>query len=110
MRELDLHYPQDACPFCAIATAYTAPTPSPLWSPRPSSLISCIPAEDQCDPAKTSISSFVVLAAHDVLAFLDILPMTGGHLLVASRGHNEKVEDLGAAEGCAIGKFYSRRN
>jgi diadenosine tetraphosphate (Ap4A) HIT family hydrolase len=36
---------------------------------------------------------------------LDILPMTRGHVLVATRGHRVKVEDLEGDEGKAVGEF-----
>jgi diadenosine tetraphosphate (Ap4A) HIT family hydrolase len=53
---------------------------------------------------KTSPSSFVVLRSADVVAFLDILPMTRGHLLVTTREHRGKVADLGAGESREIGE------
>lgn len=37
-----------------------------------------MPQEDEVDGEKTDPSSFVVLRTRDVVAFLDILPMTGG--------------------------------
>jgi hypothetical protein len=101
--ELDLHYPPDTCPFCTIAAAYPAPPSSPLWSPSKTSLSSCVPKEEECNPVKLSPSSFVVLSSPDVMAFLDILPMTGGHLLVASREHRVKVADLRAGESREVG-------
>lgn len=97
MNELDLHYPPDSCPFCNIATAFPAPTLYP-------SLASCIPEDKASDPERTSPSSFIVLASEDVIAFLDILPMTRGHLLVATRGHKVKVQDMDSKEGQSIGK------
>ncbi|KAF2018835.1 HIT-like protein [Aaosphaeria arxii CBS 175.79] len=112
MNELDLHYPPDTCPFCNIAVAFEtlSPSPSPT-SPSPSSsppaveedLPSCIPSDDASDPAKTTPSSFVVLASRNVVAFLDILPMTRGHLLVATRGHRVKVEDMEGGEARDVG-------
>lgn len=41
-----------------------------------------------------------------MIAFLDILPMTRGHLLVATRGHRGKVEDLDGREGSEIGECF----
>lgn len=102
MDELDLHYPPETCPFCTIASAFPAPTPT-LWSSKSACLSACIPSDKASDPEKTSPSSFVVLASKDVVAFLDILPMTGGHLLVTSRKHKVKVADLGTTEGREIG-------
>lgn len=48
-------------------------------------------------------NAFVLLSAPEVLAFLDILPMTRGHVLVASRTHRQKVADLEGAEASEVG-------
>ncbi|KAF2731167.1 HIT-like protein [Polyplosphaeria fusca] len=103
MSELDLHYPPDACPFCNIAAAFPAPSSSPLWTPSKQVLVDAVPSEQAADPEKTSPNSFVVLAAQDVMAFLDILPMTRGHLLVSTRDHRVKVQDVEGEEGSALG-------
>ncbi|KAF2447629.1 HIT-like protein [Karstenula rhodostoma CBS 690.94] len=101
MNEPDLHYPADNCPFCTIAAAYP-PSSSPLWTSKEEDLLGCVPSGD-VDPEKTTPGSFVVLASRDVVAFLDILPMVGGHLLVATRGHRVKVADMGGGEGREMG-------
>ena len=77
MQESDLHYPPDACPFCGIAAAYPLPSSYGLWSKK-EELNDAVPAEEECGVEKTSPSSFLVLRSRDVVAFLDILPMTGG--------------------------------
>lgn len=102
MNELDLHYPPDACPFCSNAAAYPV-FASPLWTSSSQDLAKCIP-EGEVEPEKTSPGSFVVLASKDVVAFLDILPMTGGHLLVATRSHRVKVADMQDEEGREMGE------
>ncbi|CAO2650441.1 Nn.00g017330.m01.CDS01 [Neocucurbitaria sp. VM-36] len=102
MNEADLHYPPDVCPFCNIAAAFPCPESS-LWSSRTEDLGRCVPGEAEANYEKTSPSSFVVLRSRDVVAFLDILPMTGGHLLVTTRGHKVKVADMGAVESREIG-------
>lgn len=103
MNELDLHYPPDGCPFCTIAAAYPAKS-SPLWSSKEEDLLSCVPS-GEVQPERTSPGSFVVLASRDVVAFLDILPMVGGHLLVATRGHRVKVGDMQGGEGKEMGEY-----
>ncbi|KAF2202706.1 HIT-like protein [Delitschia confertaspora ATCC 74209] len=112
MNEIDKHFPESPCPFCGIAEAFpyrpstslatssTSSSPSSLTS---SELLSCIPSNDNADPSKTDPSSFIVLAAENVIAFLDILPMTGGHLLVATRGHRRTVGQMGGREGADVG-------
>lgn len=108
--ELDLHYPPDACPFCNIASAF--PSPSSKSSSqagnsatRVDSLLDCVPSDGASDPEKTTPSSFIILASKDVIAFLDILPMTRGHVLVATRDHRVKVEDMRGGEGREMGEF-----
>lgn len=120
--ELDLHYPPEACPFCGIAAAFPfkfsdTSTSSPSSNLNSTALTrtgsarrdlaACVPDEDAADPTRTSPSSFIILASEDVIAFLDILPMTRGHVLVATRGHRVKVEDLGGDEGKAVGMCSS---
>ncbi|KAI4945932.1 hypothetical protein J4E91_007373 [Alternaria rosae] len=119
MQETDLHYPPQTCPFCTIAAAFPFPS-SPSTSSSPDSppptpslwkssstqekelLKESIPKEEESDPEKTNPSSFVVLRSKDVVAFLDILPMTGGHLLVTTRQHKVKVADMEAVESKEI--------
>jgi hypothetical protein len=105
----------DPCPFCAITLANPLPplalAPA-LWTPssqrRDQLAAAAVPSEleakektDATDPA-----SYVVLRSRDVVAFLDILPMTRGHLLVCSRAHRGKVEDLRGRESREIGEFF----
>jgi hypothetical protein len=72
-------YPTEPCPFCNIAAAYPVPE-CPLWESRKEDLGRCVPREDELDVERTQPSSFVVLRSKDVVAFLDILPMTRGEL------------------------------
>ncbi|KAL1792022.1 hypothetical protein ACET3X_009773 [Alternaria dauci] len=111
MQETDLHYPPETCPFCNIAAAFpfsaSSSSKSPaLWTSKSNSqdsLLDCVPKDEESDPEKTSPSSFVVLRSRDVVAFLDILPMTGGHLLVTTRQHKVKVADMEPVESREIG-------
>jgi hypothetical protein len=83
MKETDLHYPPESCPFCTIASAYPA-VKTPLWSSG-KELGGCVPGLE-VEAEKTSPASFVVLATPDVLAFLDILPMVGGEFFSCGGG------------------------
>jgi hypothetical protein len=79
MQESDLHYPADTCPFCSIAAAFPFPQErAGLWRSRKEELERSVPGEEESDPEKTRPSAFVVLRNRDVVAFLDILPMTRG--------------------------------
>ncbi|EUC42900.1 hypothetical protein COCMIDRAFT_39072 [Bipolaris oryzae ATCC 44560] len=112
MQETDLHYPPESCPFCSIAAAYpasdsNAQAGASLWRSAPEKqqkeLAACVPSEEESQADKTDPSSFVVLRSKDVVAFLDILPMTRGHLLVTTRQHKVKVADMEVVESREIG-------
>ncbi|KAK4228594.1 HIT-like domain-containing protein [Podospora fimiseda] len=85
------------CPFCTIATVYkpynpTTPPPhtSPLISP---SLTSPNP------------STFLLLSTPYLIAFLDIMPLSPGHLLLCPRSHRPKLTDVTPAEAAELGKY-----
>lgn len=81
------------CPFCAIASAHP-PLP-------PSSALQTIPQQqDNSYPESSQRShAFLVLSTKYVLAFLDIMPLSKGHILVTTREHYEKVGELGVRIG-----------
>lgn len=56
-------------------------------------------APDKLDPP-----SFVLFSSEHVIAFLDIMPLTRGHVLVAPRKHRVKVGDLSPDEMGEIGR------
>jgi hypothetical protein len=56
-------------------------------------------------PEKTFPPSFVLLSTPDVIAFLDIAPLTRGHVLVATRRHRVKTVELSTAEGAEVRLF-----
>ena len=76
---LESHYPS-TCPFCRISKAY------------PPSAESSIPTDP--DPALVDPQCHVILSTPYVLAFLDIMPMTPGHVLLVTRDHHEKLSDI----------------
>ncbi|CAL3963848.1 hypothetical protein PZA11_001348 [Diplocarpon coronariae] len=78
------------CPFCKIA-AHWAPSPSPS------------PNHELISP-----SAFVVLSRPLVMAFLDIMPLSPGHLLVTTRTHREKISDVTDQEARELGLWVSR--
>lgn len=98
-----------SCPFCAIAATYPS-LASPLTSHQSQDtkgrdlairLKSYVP--EHTDHEKLEPNSHIVLQAPETMAFLDIMPMTAGHLLVTSRKHFVKVEDLPGTEAQDIG-------
>lgn len=87
--------PAAPCPFCSIASAYDPYEPT---SP---------PAADSSllDPQKVAPASFVVLSTPTLLAFLDILPLSQGHLLLCPRRHASKLTDVYASEAAELGAY-----
>ncbi|KAK7420946.1 hypothetical protein QQX98_002511 [Neonectria punicea] len=83
-----------SCPFCAIAHAYKPF--SPLEPPDQSSPIIA--------PELLSPASFIVLSTPDLVAFLDILPLSHGHLLLCPREHREKLTDVTPSEASDLGR------
>ncbi|KAK9444686.1 Histidine triad-like protein [Metarhizium brunneum] len=81
--------PTPDCPFCAIAAAHQPYDP---LRPPPS-----IPGD------LTSPPSFVVLSTPLVVAFLDIMPLSRGHLLLCPRAHRPKLTDTTRRESRALG-------
>lgn len=80
MSPIDDHYPI-SCPFCKISEAFPAEGAS---SPIPQD-----PDPEKCDP-----QCHLILSAPNVLAFLDIMPIAPGHILLTTRQHYQKVSDL----------------
>jgi diadenosine tetraphosphate (Ap4A) HIT family hydrolase len=86
----------ESCPFCKIVAAF----PPAADTDSEAALAPQAP-----DAALVEPKCFLVLSAPEVLAFLDILPMTTGHLLVTTRSHREKLGDVPPEEGQAIGMY-----
>jgi diadenosine tetraphosphate (Ap4A) HIT family hydrolase len=78
------------CPFCNIATHYPP-------SRTPSSNAELV-----------SPSAFVVLSTPLCMAFLDIMPLAPGHLLVTTRKHHEKLSDVSEEEAAEMGVWVRR--
>lgn len=88
------------CAFCRIASAYPASTSS-----TSASKCDAIPLEDNSDSQKVSPSCFLILNTPEVMAFLDIMPITPGHMLLATREHRRRIGEVGSEEGREIGTF-----
>ncbi|KAG5922113.1 hypothetical protein E4U61_005776 [Claviceps capensis] len=85
----DSSSPSSACPFCAIAAVHTSYDPS---HPPPT-----------VEPTLTSPSSFIVLSTPLLIAFLDIMPLSHGHLLLCPRAHRPKLTDATRQESLQLG-------
>lgn len=109
------------CPFCSIAAKYPPISPSSFGSnsenatiTTPDSLASRLRAEtaetrpesgpgpgSRSEPELESESShaYLILSTKSVLAFLDIMPLTRGHVLVTTREHCGTVGGVGVTTG-----------
>lgn len=72
----------ESCPFCNIAVNNP---PGSFHDPESGSNL---PTQD-LDP-----TAHLILSTEHVLAFLDIMPLTRGHVLVAPRRHFEMLGDM----------------
>ncbi|KAE8454535.1 hypothetical protein EG329_000158 [Mollisiaceae sp. DMI_Dod_QoI] len=72
------------CPFCAISSAIP-PSPSPALFSSPKG------------------SAYPVLSTPTCIAFLDIAPLSPGHILLCPRRHVEKASSMTGAEAAALG-------
>jgi diadenosine tetraphosphate (Ap4A) HIT family hydrolase len=73
------------CAFCKIAATYP---PTAFNDPT-------------LNPTATSdeITSHLILSTEHIMAFLDIMPLTRGHVLVAPRQHYQTLGDMGVLVG-----------
>jgi diadenosine tetraphosphate (Ap4A) HIT family hydrolase len=81
-----------ACPFCSIASNYPPDSDSAALS----------------NSELTTPSAFVVLSTPLCMAFLDIMPLSPGHLLLTTRKHNEKLSDVSAEESRELGEWLPK--
>jgi diadenosine tetraphosphate (Ap4A) HIT family hydrolase len=95
----------DSCPFCTIARTYpynaTSASSTNTVKSKDELLRNSVPIDP--DSTKIEPNTFLVLSAPDVLAFLDIMPMTPGHLLVTTRTHWEKIGDVPGDAAAKLG-------
>jgi diadenosine tetraphosphate (Ap4A) HIT family hydrolase len=77
----------ETCPFCNIGT--TNP-PAPFTEPK---------TRSESLDAGTETTAHMILSTDHVLAFLDIMPLTRGHVLVAPRRHYEMLGDMDVEAG-----------
>ncbi|RAK74167.1 HIT-like protein [Aspergillus fijiensis CBS 313.89] len=87
------------CPFCTIAHTYPPLPPTTFLR------------QHHQDPNPKNVSNPAMLTAHlilstpSLLAFLDIMPLTRGHLLLVTREHYEKLGDVGVGVSREIGQW-----
>lgn len=86
---------EDGCPFCHIAQCYPPFKPQHLPSACDGALRRKAPGH--------SFETFILLSTPLLLAFLDITPLSRGHLLVCPREHREKLTAVTAREARELG-------
>ncbi|KAK0637015.1 HIT-like domain-containing protein [Bombardia bombarda] len=86
-----------ACPFCQIASVYTPYNPA---DPPSSDADLLNPEAGAPSPA-----TFVVLSTPLLVGFLDIMPLSTGHVLLCTRRHRPKLTDASAAESLELGRY-----
>lgn len=87
---------------------------SPLYPPT--ELFPSVPGCAFCDIAKVSPpakdpqivpgpkdKAYMVLSTPSVIAFLDVAPVSKGHVLVCPRAHDETIADVKAEEAAVLG-------
>lgn len=89
----------DRCPFCAIAESSLAHPP--MLSNRLNGPPSA-PTPDSSDPPP---ATHILLSTPLSVAFLDILPLTRGHLLLCTRRHAVRLTDATAEEAADLGRW-----
>nr|KMM64835.1 hypothetical protein CPAG_01187 [Coccidioides posadasii RMSCC 3488] len=81
-----------SCPFCGIASAHSPCPPS-------------TPAQSLPTPNEILSQTHIILSTKHVLAFLDIMPLTRGHVLVIPRRHFQNLGEVRVNEGRELGKW-----
>jgi diadenosine tetraphosphate (Ap4A) HIT family hydrolase len=86
-----------SCPFCRIAQVFNPYDPADP------------PAADSealnPDAVAPNPATFVVLSTPLLVAFLDIMPLSRGHVLLCPREHRPKLTDVTAAESHELGTY-----
>lgn len=92
--------PEDGhCPFCKISAQY------PLYDPRAPPPR----ASAALSPSRThsGTDTYMLLSTPLLVAFLDIMPLSRGHLLLCTRAHRPKLTAVTAPEARELG-YYVR--
>ncbi|KAI1074052.1 HIT-like domain-containing protein [Whalleya microplaca] len=100
---------ESPCPFCTIAQTYPSYPPSSPPPPPPTSTTTSLPTSPSTpsplDPFKLTPAAFIILSTPTLIAFLDILPLSRGHLLLCPRAHAPKLTDVTARDAADLGAY-----
>lgn len=92
-----MSYPEPSCPFCDIASIHPPKTPSTEDDNDQSGS-----GGDTTIQAGLNGQAHMILSTKYVLAFLDIMPLTKGHVLVVTRDHYKTLWDLDVKIGMEV--------
>ncbi|KAG7287457.1 hypothetical protein NEMBOFW57_006968 [Staphylotrichum longicolle] len=91
------HNSEPDCPFCHISAVYPPYNPA---DPPPSTSPVLNPELTSPQP-----STFIILSTPHLVAFLDIMPLSIGHILLCPRPHRPKLTDVSPAESAELGRY-----
>ncbi|KAL4933910.1 uncharacterized protein BDV17DRAFT_250887 [Aspergillus undulatus] len=97
-----------SCPFCEIAAAHPPVPPSRYLPTTDTASQSLSPPQPTPTPTLNPGEeghAFLILSTKHILAFLDIMPLTQGHLLVVPRNHYEKLGEVGVLVSRELGTW-----
>lgn len=87
---IETHHDSDAsCPFCTITSTFQPISPADT-------------KHSNWDPDRLSPPTYVLLSTEHVVAFLDIAPLTKGHVLLTPRRHRIKIENCSSDEAAEV--------
>ncbi|KAK3933838.1 HIT-like domain-containing protein [Diplogelasinospora grovesii] len=102
-----VHNVDDDCPFCKITATYAPYDPTNPPQPSSSTGSSSNTSSDPLNPEAGAPNppTFVVLSTPLLIAFLDIMPLSHGHVLLCPRAHRPKLSDVTSPESRELGYF-----
>jgi len=99
--EVETLYPIP-CAFCNIASSYPAGNDSARNASA--SRRDAVPTEAAAHSQKIQPACFLILNSPDVMAFLDIMPITRGHVLLVTRAHRRRIAEVEGEESREVGE------
>ena len=94
---------EDPCPFCEISATYPLARGQSSSSVASTTRSSRPPSEKRKKELRST--THLILSTPQVLAFLDIMPLSPGHILLTPRRHAKKIMDLSPEEGASLGAW-----
>ena len=93
------------CPFCNIASTYPPISPLSFYPGTTTNDDRLPPVGETLGTDPSQAHAYLILSTDTVLAFLDIMPLTRGHVLVVPREHCETLGNVGVRVGGEVSLF-----